>query len=293
MELVLADGSVRHLSAATNPELLRAARVGVGALGAIAAVTLRCVPAFTLLRVDSPHPRERVLDAFDERADEHRALRALHLPLRRLGAGARAQPHRRAAAATRARRRLPQRRRPRELGPRVAGGNRQGAAEDDPGALAPRRPPRLGQPHQRPQRPRLRQRAAGALHRDGVRGSARARARGGAAGDRVGALERVPGLLPDRDAGRRRRRRLAQSLARTRHRLRRGAPVPGDGVAPLLRGGRGDHGRLRRPPPLGQAPLPDRRDPGAALPGLGGVPARPRYCSTPAAPSPTSTRSAS
>lgn len=71
IELVLADGSTRQLSAATDPELLRAARVGVGALGAIAAVTLRCVPAFTLRRVDRPEPREAVLDAFQERADAH------------------------------------------------------------------------------------------------------------------------------------------------------------------------------------------------------------------------------
>ncbi len=71
MELVLADGTVRHLNAATDPELLRAARVGVGSLGAISAVTLRCVPAFNLLRVDAPHPREEVLDSFAERADGH------------------------------------------------------------------------------------------------------------------------------------------------------------------------------------------------------------------------------
>ncbi|HEU4739056.1 MAG TPA: D-arabinono-1,4-lactone oxidase [Solirubrobacterales bacterium] len=71
LELVLADGSVRHLSAATDPGLLRAARVGIGALGAISAVVLRCVPAFNLLRVDSPVPREEVLDTFQERADAH------------------------------------------------------------------------------------------------------------------------------------------------------------------------------------------------------------------------------
>ena len=106
-------------------------------------------------------------------------------------------------------------------------------------------------------------------------------------------VEPLPGLLPDRDAGRRRRRRPAQPLARARHRLHRRPPVPGDGVAPLLRGGRGDHGRLRRPPPLGQAPLPDRRDPGAALPALGGVPGAPATSSTPTASSPTSTPSAS
>jgi L-gulono-1,4-lactone dehydrogenase len=68
VELVCADGSVRELDAAA-PELLRAARVSVGALGAISAVTLRCVPAFTLCRVDFPQPREEVLDSFNERAD--------------------------------------------------------------------------------------------------------------------------------------------------------------------------------------------------------------------------------
>jgi L-gulonolactone oxidase len=69
MELVLADGSVRQLSATTHPELLLAARVGIGALGAISAVTLRCVPAFTLERVDTRRPREQVLDCFQASAD--------------------------------------------------------------------------------------------------------------------------------------------------------------------------------------------------------------------------------
>lgn len=80
LELVLGDGSVRHLSAGTAPELLRAARVGVGALGAIAAVTLRCVPAFDLLRVDSSHPREEVLDTFAERADAHEHFELFTFP---------------------------------------------------------------------------------------------------------------------------------------------------------------------------------------------------------------------
>jgi FAD-linked oxidoreductase len=80
LELVLADGSVRHLSAGTNPELLRAARVGLGALGAISAVTLRCVPAFSLLRVDTPHPREEVLDSFAERAAAHEHFELFTFP---------------------------------------------------------------------------------------------------------------------------------------------------------------------------------------------------------------------
>src|SRR5262249_22740020 len=71
IELVLADGSVRELGADGDPGLLRAARVGLGALGAISALTLRCVPAFTLDRVDRPRPREEVLDAFQESADAH------------------------------------------------------------------------------------------------------------------------------------------------------------------------------------------------------------------------------
>jgi L-gulono-1,4-lactone dehydrogenase len=68
VELVTAAGEVRELGG-TEPDLLRAARVGIGALGAISAVTLRCVPAFTLRRVDAPRPREEVLDAFEERAE--------------------------------------------------------------------------------------------------------------------------------------------------------------------------------------------------------------------------------
>jgi len=71
MELVLGDGSLRELSAAGDAALLRAARVGIGALGAVTAVTLRCVPAFTLHRIDTPSPREEVFDAFNQRADEN------------------------------------------------------------------------------------------------------------------------------------------------------------------------------------------------------------------------------
>ncbi|MFN8215900.1 MAG: D-arabinono-1,4-lactone oxidase [Solirubrobacterales bacterium] len=70
VELVLADGSVREVGAA-EPELLAAVRVGLGALGALSAITLRCVPAFSLERVDAPRPREQVLDRFAELAAAH------------------------------------------------------------------------------------------------------------------------------------------------------------------------------------------------------------------------------
>jgi L-gulonolactone oxidase len=65
VELVTGDGRVRELG---DGDLLRAARIGIGALGAVSAVTLRCVPAFTLRRTDTPEPREEVLDSFEERA---------------------------------------------------------------------------------------------------------------------------------------------------------------------------------------------------------------------------------
>lgn len=80
MELVLADGSVRELTAENDPELLRAARVSIGALGAISSVTLRCVPAFTLHRVDKPAPRDEVFDTFQERADAHEHFELFTFP---------------------------------------------------------------------------------------------------------------------------------------------------------------------------------------------------------------------
>lgn len=70
VELIDGFGRVREVDGSA-PELLRAVRVGVGALGALTAVTLRCVPSFVLERVDRPEDREQVLDSFDERADAH------------------------------------------------------------------------------------------------------------------------------------------------------------------------------------------------------------------------------
>src|SRR4051795_2043452 len=87
MELVLADGSERVVDAGGE---LAAARVGLGALGVVVAVTLRCVPAFRphagggvgalgvvvavplrgvpafrLPAVDEPRPLDAVLDELD------------------------------------------------------------------------------------------------------------------------------------------------------------------------------------------------------------------------------------
>jgi L-gulonolactone oxidase len=73
LKLVLADGSTLECSPERDPELLRAARVGLGALGVVAEVTLQCVPAFTLRGIDAPAPLGETLDRFEELAlaNEH------------------------------------------------------------------------------------------------------------------------------------------------------------------------------------------------------------------------------
>jgi L-gulono-1,4-lactone dehydrogenase len=63
---------------------LRAARVGLGALGAISAVTLRCVPAFTIHRIDAPRPLDDVLPRLDELVDAYDHWEAFTLPYTRV-----------------------------------------------------------------------------------------------------------------------------------------------------------------------------------------------------------------
>jgi L-gulono-1,4-lactone dehydrogenase len=71
IEIVTADGELRALTATGSPDDLLAARVGLGALGAIYSVTLRTVPAFTLHRVDTPRPLREVLNGFEALADRN------------------------------------------------------------------------------------------------------------------------------------------------------------------------------------------------------------------------------
>jgi L-gulonolactone oxidase len=68
VELVLADGTLREISP-SDPDLLTAARVSIGALGIAATITMRAVPAFTIRRVDSPLPLDETLERIDDLAD--------------------------------------------------------------------------------------------------------------------------------------------------------------------------------------------------------------------------------
>jgi L-gulono-1,4-lactone dehydrogenase len=66
LEVVPGEGSVTSCTAETEPELFSAARVGIGALGVVTAVTLQCEPAFTLVADEQPMPLAQVVDEFDD-----------------------------------------------------------------------------------------------------------------------------------------------------------------------------------------------------------------------------------
>ena len=68
VELVGPEGDLTTIGK-DDAETLRAARVSLGALGVITAVTLRCVPAFNLHGVDAPQPLDDVLARLDELID--------------------------------------------------------------------------------------------------------------------------------------------------------------------------------------------------------------------------------
>jgi L-gulono-1,4-lactone dehydrogenase len=80
--LRLVDGTGEPRDVREGDEL-RAARVGLGALGAIAAVTLRCVPAFPIHRLDEPRPLDDVLPRLDELVDSHDHWEAFVMPYTR------------------------------------------------------------------------------------------------------------------------------------------------------------------------------------------------------------------
>jgi FAD-linked oxidoreductase len=80
MELMLADGTVVECSETSDPDVLRAARVGLGALGVVVTVTLRCVPAFTIDRVDHPRQLQEALERLDELADSNDHFEFYTLP---------------------------------------------------------------------------------------------------------------------------------------------------------------------------------------------------------------------
>lgn len=65
LTLVLADGSVVTVDDDHDPELFRAATVGLGAFGVVVEVELQCVPAFRLRALETPGRLGEVLDGYE------------------------------------------------------------------------------------------------------------------------------------------------------------------------------------------------------------------------------------
>ncbi|PJN02003.1 FAD-linked oxidoreductase [Streptomyces sp. CB01201] len=66
LELVTADGSLLTCSEKENPEVFAAARIGLGALGVVTAITFAVEPVFLLTAREEPMAFDRVTADFDE-----------------------------------------------------------------------------------------------------------------------------------------------------------------------------------------------------------------------------------
>ena len=66
LELVTAQGEVVGCDADRRPELFAAARIGLGALGVVTAVTLQAEPAYALRAVERPGTLTAALEGFEE-----------------------------------------------------------------------------------------------------------------------------------------------------------------------------------------------------------------------------------
>jgi FAD-linked oxidoreductase len=67
LTLVTGEGEMIRCTETERPDIFAAARVGVGALGVLTEVTLRCVEAFTLRAEERPEPLADALAALDDR----------------------------------------------------------------------------------------------------------------------------------------------------------------------------------------------------------------------------------
>jgi L-gulonolactone oxidase len=80
LRLVTADGNVRDLSATQDPDLFAAARVSLGCLGIVVAVTLQCEPAFDLEETSRAVPFDDAVARMQELVDAHQHVKIWWLP---------------------------------------------------------------------------------------------------------------------------------------------------------------------------------------------------------------------
>lgn len=84
LEIVLADGSIVTCSPTERPDLFSAARVSLGALGIVTAVTLQCVPAFALHVVEETMSLDRAVEELDSFVDDNDHFEFFWFPHSRL-----------------------------------------------------------------------------------------------------------------------------------------------------------------------------------------------------------------
>jgi L-gulono-1,4-lactone dehydrogenase len=80
MNLVTGSGQLLSISEDGDPELLAAARVGLGALGIITQATIQCVPYYNLERKAQPLPFDEVLDRIDDLVNDNDRVRLYWFP---------------------------------------------------------------------------------------------------------------------------------------------------------------------------------------------------------------------
>lgn len=66
VRLITATGAIIDAGPERRPELFEMARLGLGSVGVLTAVTLRCVPAFTLSALEEPRPLGQILEALED-----------------------------------------------------------------------------------------------------------------------------------------------------------------------------------------------------------------------------------
>lgn len=80
LQLVTADGELRTVDRDHDPELFHAARVGLGAVGVITALTFRVEPAFHLHAVEQPMAWEELLERHSTLVEGHHHVDAYWFP---------------------------------------------------------------------------------------------------------------------------------------------------------------------------------------------------------------------
>ena len=258
LELVLADGSVVSCSPQQRPDLFAAAQVGLGALGVISTVTLKCVPAFDLSADERPMPLGEVLERFGEFAASNDHFEFYWFPY---GKNALVKRNNRGTELPR----MPAWRHffEYEVMENAAFGALCRTGRAVPALVKPLNRFAASTLSKRvvfrPVAPGVRDPSPGPVRRVGVRGAPRVAPRRARRTARRGAAARRPGDVPRRGPRRGRRRHLAVHRLRQGHRLRGDPPVRGTAVPGIFPRARIDRGRRRRPPALGQDAYARRR----------------------------------